>query len=70
MCQAGGLPLHTTTDFLMYGDKDEKAMSSLNYAEFLQQYKAEDGMDKEDKLVIKKLIDAFISKGKLKQLVL
>ena len=62
--------LHTTTDFLMHGDKDEKAMSFLNDAELLQQFKAVDSMGNEDKMIIKKLIDAFITKGKLKQLAL
>ncbi len=62
--------LDTTTDYLMYGDKYEKAMTSLNDAELLQQFKAVDSMDNEDKMIIKKLIDAFITKGKLKQLVL
>ena len=62
--------LDTTTDFLMYGDKNEKAMSSLNDAELLQQFKAVNSMNKGDKLVIRKLIDAFITKGKLKQLIL
>lgn len=61
--------LNTTTDFLMYDDKDEKAMSSLSDTELLQQFKAVDSMDQEDKMIIKKLIDAFITKGKLKQLV-
>ena len=62
--------LNTTTDYLMYGDTDEKAMSSLSDAELLQQFKAVDSMDNEDKMIIKKLIDAFITKSKLKQLVL
>jgi transcriptional regulator with XRE-family HTH domain len=62
--------LNTTTDFLMHGDKDEKAMSFLNDAELLQQFKAVDSMGNEDKMIIKKLIDAFITKGKIKQLAL
>ena len=62
--------LDTTTDYLMYGGNEEKAMSTHNDAELLQQFKAVDSMDNEDKAVIKKLIDAFITKGKLKQLVL
>ncbi len=53
----------------MYDDKDEKAMSSLSDTELLQQFNAVDSMDQEDKMIIKKLIDAFITKGKLKQLV-
>jgi hypothetical protein len=62
--------LSTTTDYLMHGGKEEKAMSALDDAELLQQFKAVDSMGKEDKAVIKKLIDAFITKGKLKQLAL
>jgi hypothetical protein len=38
--------------------------------DLLQQFKAVDLMPDEDKQVIKKLIDAFITKGKLKQLAL
>ena len=59
--------LHTTTDFLIYDDKDEKAMSSLSDAELLQQFKAVYNVGNEDKMIIKKLIDDFITKGKLKQ---
>ncbi|WP_303922533.1 helix-turn-helix domain-containing protein [Draconibacterium sediminis] len=62
--------LDTTTNYLMHGNKYEKAMSILDDAELLQQYKAVDSMDNEDKAVIKKLIDAFITKGKLNQLAL
>ena len=62
--------LDTTTDFLMYGDKDEKAKASLEDAELLQQFKEVEKMKPEDKNTIKQLIDAFITKGKLKQLVL
>ncbi len=36
----------------------------------MQQFKAMDSMDNEDKQVIKKLIDTFITKSKLKQLAL
>jgi transcriptional regulator with XRE-family HTH domain len=62
--------LDTTTDFLISGDKDEKAKATLNDAELLQQFKEVDKMNNEDKSTIKKLIDAFITKGKLKQLAL
>ena len=54
----------------MYGDKDEKAKASLEDAELLQQFKEVEKMKPEDKNTIKQLIDAFITKGKLKQLVL
>lgn len=62
--------LDTTTDFLISGDKDEKAKATLNDAELLQQFKEVDKMNNDDKNTIKKLIDAFITKGKLKQLAL
>ena len=62
--------LDTSTDYLMYGDKDEKAKASLEDTELLQQFKEVDKMKDEDKSVIKKLIDAFITKGKIKQLAL
>ena len=40
----------------------------LNDVELIQQFKAVEQMDDDDKAVIKKLIDAFITKRKLQQL--
>lgn len=60
--------LNTTTDFLMYGSKDEKAKASLNDEELLQQFKEVGKMKEEDKTVIKKVIEAFITQSKLRQL--
>ena len=62
--------LNTTVDYLLNGDKEEKAKATLNDAELLQQFKEVDNMKEEDKNVVKKLIDAFITKGKIKQLAL
>jgi transcriptional regulator with XRE-family HTH domain len=62
--------LDTTVDFLISGDTDEKAMSTLKDAELLQQFKAVEQMDEDDRNVVKKLIDAFITKAKIKQLAL
>jgi len=62
--------LDTTTDFLMYGDKDEKAKASIKDTELLHQFIEVDKMNKEDKITIKNLIDAFITKGKLRKLAL
>ncbi len=62
--------LNTTTDFLMNGDKSEKAKASIRDSELLQQFMEVDKMKNEDKSVVKKLIDAFITKGKIKQMVL
>ena len=60
--------LDTTVDYLISGDKDEKAKASLKDAELLQQFKAVEQFTDDDKTVIKKLIDAFITKKQLQQL--
>jgi hypothetical protein len=60
--------LNTSVDFLINGNTSEKAQATLKDTDLLQQFKAVDLMPDEDKQVIKKLIDAFITKGKLKQL--
>jgi transcriptional regulator with XRE-family HTH domain len=62
--------LGTSVDYLVSGDSDEKARSTLNDAELLQQFKAVQQMDDEDKRVIKTMIDAFITKRKVQQLAL
>lgn len=62
--------LDTTVDFLISGDTDEKAKSALKDSELLQQFKAVEQMNDEDRSVVKRLIDAFITKGKLKHLAL
>lgn len=62
--------LCTTSDFLINGGTDEKALATLNDNELLQQFKEVDKMNNDDKATIKKLIDAFITKNKIKQLVL
>ena len=60
--------LGTTTDFLMYGNKDEKARAALSDTELLQQFKEVEKMDVEDKKTIKNIIDAFIKRSKLNQI--
>jgi len=62
--------LGTTIDFLVSGDSDQKARSMLTDNELLQQFKAVEQMDDDDKRTIKKLIDAFITKRKVQQLAL
>jgi hypothetical protein len=44
--------------------------ATLNDNKLLQQFKEVDLMNKEDKETVKKLIDAFITKAKIKQLAL
>jgi hypothetical protein len=55
-------------DYPVSGDKDEKVKASLKDAELLQQFKAVEQFNDDDKTVIKKLIDAFITKKQLQQL--
>lgn len=62
--------LDTTIDYLINGDTDEKAKSALKDSELLQQFKAVEQMNDTDRAVIKRLIDAFITKAKIKQLAL
>lgn len=62
--------LGTTVDYLISGDTGEKAKAALKDSELLQQFKAVEGMSEDDRTVVKKLIDAFITKAKLKQLAL
>jgi hypothetical protein len=56
-------------DFLIYGTADDKAKTQLNDAELINQFKAIESMDEEDRNVIKKLIDAFIIKKQLLQMI-
>ena len=60
--------LGVSPDFLIYGSAEQKAGAKLNDVELIQQFKAVEQMDDDDKIVIKKLIDAFITKRKLQQL--
>lgn len=60
--------LGVSPDFLIYGPAEEKAGASLRDVELIQQFKAVEQMSEEDKTVIKKLIDAFITKKKVQQL--
>jgi transcriptional regulator with XRE-family HTH domain len=62
--------LGVSSDFLTNGTSDDLAESSLVDKELLNQFKAIEKMNSNDKNVIKTLIDAFITKGKLKQLAL
>lgn len=56
--------------YLINGATDEKAKTTLKDSELLQQFKAFEQMTDDDKQVVKKLIDAFIIKGRLKPLAL
>ncbi|MFN8262258.1 MAG: hypothetical protein U0T07_01935 [Chitinophagales bacterium] len=48
---------------------EDRVRASLKDAELLQQFKAVELFSDDDKTVVKKLIDAFITKKQLQQLV-
>jgi len=63
-----GDALGVSPDFLIYGTLDEKAKTKLSDPDLINQFKAVEGMDEDDKDVIKKLIDAFITKKHIQRL--
>ena len=60
--------LGVSPDYLIYGSTDEKAKTKLSDPELINQFKAIEEMDEEDKNVVKRLIDAFITKKKIQKL--
>lgn len=55
-------------DYLVNGTLDEKAQNTLEDSKLLQQFKAVEKMNEEDKTVVTRLIDAFITKKQIQQL--
>lgn len=55
-------------DFLVNGNLETKAQNALTDDLLLKQFKEVEKMSPEDKNVVLKLIDAFITKKQLKQL--
>lgn len=62
--------LGVSSDYLTNGTSDDLAESSLTDKELLNQFKAIEKMGDEDKGVVKVFLDAFITKKKLKKLIL
>lgn len=62
--------LGVTADFLMNGTSDDLANNTLTDKELLNQFKTIEKLSEQDKNVVKILLDAFITKGKIKQLAL
>ncbi|MCV9387464.1 helix-turn-helix domain-containing protein [Reichenbachiella ulvae] len=60
--------LGVSPDFLLYGSTDEKAKTRLSDPELINQFKAIEAMDEDDRNVVKKLIDAFITKKQVQKL--
>ena len=62
--------LEVSSDYLMSGSSDDLAGSTLTDKELLNQFKVIEKLPESDKNVVKVFLDAFITKGKLKQLAL
>ncbi|MGE0021887.1 MAG: helix-turn-helix domain-containing protein [Draconibacterium sp.] len=62
--------LGVSSDYLTNGTSDDLAESSLTDKELLNQSKSIEKLPEADKNVVKVFLDAFITKKKLKQLVL
>ncbi|MEO1099735.1 MAG: hypothetical protein AAFX57_18570 [Bacteroidota bacterium] len=60
--------LGVSPDFLLYGSTDEKAKARLSDPELINQFKAIEAMEEDDRNVVKKLIDAFITKKQVQKL--
>jgi len=61
--------LGVTTDYLFEGKMDEVAKSRLEDKDLLQMFNELEKLNEDDKSVIKKLIDAFLTKRKVQNLV-
>jgi len=57
-----------TADYLIEGKINEVAQSKLEDKDLLQMFKEIERFKDDDKIVIKKLIDAFIAKKKIQEL--
>jgi transcriptional regulator with XRE-family HTH domain len=62
--------LEVSSDFLMNGTSNELAENTLTDKELLNQFKTIEKLPEKDRNVVKVFLDAFIIKGKLKQLAL
>lgn len=60
---------NVSIDFIVYGDSEEKAQQSIKDNELLSQFKAVEQLNGKDKATIKDIIDAFIKRSKLNQIV-
>lgn len=60
---------NVSIDFIVYGDSEEKAQQSIKDNELLSQFKAVEQLDSKDKATIKDIIDAFIKRSKINQIV-
>lgn len=62
--------LGVSAEYLLNGNKENLAENTLSDKELLQQFKEVEQMNDEEKSFVKKVIDALITKSKIKQLAL
>lgn len=60
--------LGVTTDYLMEGASDEAAKARFEDRELMRQFQEVEQLAEEDKEVVKKLLDAFLTKKQLQSL--
>jgi len=60
--------LGVSAEYLLSGSKENLAENTLSDKDLLSQFKAVEQMPDDEKSVVKKVIDALITKSKLKQL--
>lgn len=60
--------LDVTSDCLIEGTTEEIAKAKTDDRELLKQFEAVEKLPEDDKLVIKKLLDAFLTKKKIQEL--
>ena len=60
--------LGVSTDYLMAGTTEEDAKASFEDRELLRQFQEVETLPEDDKLAVKKLLDAFLTKKQIQRL--
>jgi transcriptional regulator with XRE-family HTH domain len=60
--------LGVSTDYLMEGTTEEAAKARFEDRELLRQFQEVEALPEDDKLVVKKLLDAFLTKKQIQRL--
>jgi len=60
--------LGVSTDYLIEGTSEEAAKARFEDRELLRQFQEVEHLDEEDKAVVKKLLDAFLTKKRIQEL--
>ena len=61
--------LNTNVDFLLSGNKDEKAQAALKNMDLLNHFKAVELMNDKDKMIVTELINAFVTRRQLQKMI-